>query len=267
MLALTNHLCSYMGLERPGEKSLKAFFESSDTNHDGVLSDREFPKFFESFLRYAFFMQHRRLVGTWRYRADANDSMNSEFSILLGKDYRLFWRSIRGTCPGAPQSQVLQGRHELNGVLELREGCLQADLKVCSKDLEKRSSEVFYGVVRLRFAEGTTEKVMANFKGDPQASCWGNDVIAKRRQTIEEERASRCTTPAVGAILRCMAEHGVSYRRSPEYMERTDNLLAHGDSVRVLERHLDTHWVRVSGGWLPVVDQRGVQLLEVEAEC
>jgi hypothetical protein len=269
VLALTNHLCSYMGLERPGEKSLKAFFEASDTNHDGVLTDREFPKFFEAFLRYAFFMQHRRLVGTWRYRADPNESLNSEFSIQLGKDYRLYWRSVRGTCPGAPQSQVLQGRQEMNGILELREGFLQADLKVCSRDgrdSEKRSSEVFFGVVRLRFAEGTTEKVLANFKSDPQAASWGNDVTAKRRQTIEEEKVSRCTTPAVGAILRCNAEHGVSYRRSPEYPERTDNVLAQGDTVRVLERHLDTPWVRVSCGWLPVVDQRGVPLLEIEAD-
>jgi len=152
--------------------------------------------------------------------------------------------------------------------LELRDGCLQADLKAGYRDSEKRSAlrdESFFGIVRLRFAEGTTEKVIANFKSDAQAD-WGNDVTAKRRQTIEEERAARCSTPTVGGILRCTAPNGVAYRRSPEFLERTDVMLPKGDSVRIMERHLDTHWVRVAGGWLPTVDPRGVKLFEVEAE-
>jgi len=62
ILALVNALYSSFGLEVPREGSLKAFFDSTDDNHDGVLSEKEFNKFFEMFLRYAFFdvVQHER---------------------------------------------------------------------------------------------------------------------------------------------------------------------------------------------------------------
>merc|ERR1719230_611473 len=43
------------GLQVPAEGALKAFFYATDENQDGVLSEREFRKFFEMFLRYAFF--------------------------------------------------------------------------------------------------------------------------------------------------------------------------------------------------------------------
>jgi len=266
VLGLTNSLCNYMGVPQPSEKSLQAFFESSDNNQDGVLSEAEFLKFFESFLRYAFFMQHRRLVGTWKCKADPNDSSTRcEFTITLGKgDYRLYYRSVRGGCPGTPKAQVVQGRFEVHGELELRDGCLQASLKAGVRDPDKRGSlrdESFYGIVRLHFAEGNTEKVITNFKTDPNGG-WGNDVTAKRRQTLEEEKASRCSTPTVGVILRCIAPNGVAYRRSPEVLDRTDVLVREGDTVRIVERHLDTHWVRSAQGWLPTVDPRGVQLFD-----
>jgi hypothetical protein len=264
VLRLTNSLCSYMGVEKPGEKSLQTFFEGSDSNRDGVLTEREFPKFLESFLRYAFFMQHRRLVGTWKYKG-SSDSPSCDFTILLGKgDYRLYYRSVCGGS-GTPKAQ---GRQEVHGMLELREGCLQADLKAGTRDSEKRGAlinESFYGTVRICFAEGTTEKVITNFRSDPQAG-WGNDVIARRRQTIEEERVSRCSTPTVGCILRCIAPNGVAYRRSPEFLERTDILVSQGDTVRIMERHLDTHWIRVAGGWLPTVDPRGAKLFDETIE-
>jgi hypothetical protein len=271
VLGLINNLCAYMGIEPPAEKNLQAFFEGSDANHDGVLTEREFPKFFESFLRYAFFMQHRRLVGSWRYKSDSNGLSplaDSEFTIMLGKDYRLHFRSVRGACPGAMKAQAPQGagRPEVHGTLELREGWLQADLKIGFRDLEKRGAwthDTCLGVLRLCFAEGTTEKVITNFKADAQAS-WGNDVIAKRQRSIEEERTSRGNTPtAAGTLLKCIAAQPVAYRRSPEYLERTDAVLQPGETVRILERHLDTHWIRVAGGWLPTVDPRGAKLFEV----
>jgi len=281
VLALTNHLCSFMGLEPPGEKSLQAFFDASDANKDGVLTEREFPKFFESFLRYAFFMQHRTLVGTWRYRSAGNSSPSSEFTILLGKDYRLYYRSARGHG-GTPTAQVQQGRQEVHGTLELKEGYLQADLKIGNRDDGKKGShltnERSYGVVRLLFIEGTTEKVITNFKLDADCGGWGNDITAKRRQTLEEERASRCSTPPIGAVLRCIAPNGCAYRRSPEFLlaqDETVNLMTHrdtevslakDDTVKVIERHSNTNWVRVAGGWLPICDPRGVKLFDVELE-
>jgi len=201
VLQLTNNLCSYMGIEEPTEKNLQAFFEESDANHDGVLAEREFPKFFESFLRYAFFMQHRRLVGTWRIRSsDPSDSSSTEFTILVGKDYRLYYRSGRGGCPWTPKVQVSQGRQEAYGTLELHEGYLQCGLKLGVRDSEKRflSPESFVGGVRLRSAEGTVhercggimDKVIINFRRDPEAA-WGNDIKAVRKQQMQEEDGTK----------------------------------------------------------------------------
>lgn len=197
VLGLTNQLCKYMGVEQPGERSLQAFFEGSDANHDGVLTEREFPKFFESFLRYAFFMQHRRLVGTWRIRSSsgASDSSSSEFSILSGKDYRLYYRSARGGSSLIPQMQmqVSPSRQEVAGTLEINEGYLQADLKVSVREAEKRNPlgghDNRVGGVRLYCPEGQTDKVIVNFRRDPEA-LWGNDITAVRKQghDFEEDR-------------------------------------------------------------------------------
>jgi hypothetical protein len=280
VVALVKELCGHLGVEPPFEKTMQAFFEGSHASQNGVLTEREFPKFFESLLRYAFFMQHRTLVGTWRYKSDPNSVTalgDGEFNISLGKDYRLHYRSSRCRCPGATAvlEQALHGlqglgRPEVHGVLELCDGWLQSDVKVGIRDPNRRghwTSEKSLGVLRIRFMDGTTEKVIANFRAEPQAS-WGNDIVARRHKNIEEERTSRCSTPTtVGGVLRCIAPGGVAYRRSPEFLERTDLLLQEGETVRILERHLDTHWVRTTGGWLPTVDPRGVKLFDLLPFC
>lgn len=278
VVLLVQELCGHLGVEPPCQKTMQAFFEGSHASQNGVLTERDFPKFFESLLRYAFFMQHRSLVGTWRYKSDPNSATvlgDGEFTIALGKDYRLHYRSTRCQCPGSALEQAAHGlqglgRPEVHGFLELCDGWLQADLKVGIRDPNRRghwTSEKFLGVLRIRFMDGTTEKVITNFRTDAQAN-WGNDIAAKRHKSIEEERTSRCGTPtAVGGVLKCIAPQGVAYRRSPEFLERTDVLLLEGESVRILERHLDTHWVRTAGGWLPTVDPRGVKLLELLPFC
>lgn len=55
VLALTNELYDTFGLDIPKEGSLRSFFDTTDANHDGVLSEGEFAKFLECFLRHAFF--------------------------------------------------------------------------------------------------------------------------------------------------------------------------------------------------------------------
>lgn len=57
---LTTALYEEFGLQVPPEGTLRAFFYATDENQDGVLSEREFRKFFEMFLRYAFF-DHTKL--------------------------------------------------------------------------------------------------------------------------------------------------------------------------------------------------------------
>jgi len=51
---LTSAIYESFGLSMPKEKSVRAFFDANDANHDGVLSEKEFRKFFERFLRYTF---------------------------------------------------------------------------------------------------------------------------------------------------------------------------------------------------------------------
>ncbi|CAL1164456.1 unnamed protein product [Cladocopium goreaui] len=55
VLPLVNTLYESFGLQPPREGNLRSFFDATDLNKDGVLSEREFKKFFECFLRYAFF--------------------------------------------------------------------------------------------------------------------------------------------------------------------------------------------------------------------
>ncbi|CAE7239032.1 unnamed protein product [Symbiodinium natans] len=55
VLPLVNSLYESFGLQPPREGNLRSFFDATDLNKDGVLSEREFKKFFECFLRYAFF--------------------------------------------------------------------------------------------------------------------------------------------------------------------------------------------------------------------
>mmetsp|Transcript_10244 Transcript_10244/g.16708 ORF Transcript_10244/g.16708 Transcript_10244/m.16708 type:complete len:397 (+) Transcript_10244:51-1241(+) len=63
---LTTALYDEFGLEVPPEGTLRAFFYATDENQDGVLSEREFRKFFEMFLRYSFFdhLKLREVVKT-----------------------------------------------------------------------------------------------------------------------------------------------------------------------------------------------------------
>ncbi|CAE7687111.1 unnamed protein product [Symbiodinium pilosum] len=55
VLPLVNSLYDSFGLQPPREGNLRSFFDASDLNKDGVLSEKEFNRFFECFLRYAFF--------------------------------------------------------------------------------------------------------------------------------------------------------------------------------------------------------------------
>eukprot|EP00405_Crypthecodinium_cohnii_P055408 CAMPEP_0206614040 /NCGR_PEP_ID=MMETSP0325_2-20121206/57107_1 /ASSEMBLY_ACC=CAM_ASM_000347 /TAXON_ID=2866 /ORGANISM="Crypthecodinium cohnii, Strain Seligo" /LENGTH=523 /DNA_ID=CAMNT_0054134365 /DNA_START=105 /DNA_END=1672 /DNA_ORIENTATION=+ len=55
IVLLVNSLYDNFGLPLPREGALHAFFNATDMNHDGVLSEQEFRTFFECFLRYAFF--------------------------------------------------------------------------------------------------------------------------------------------------------------------------------------------------------------------
>jgi len=264
VLALTEELCQVMGLPAPSEGRLKTFFESSDANHDGVLSEKEFTKFYEAFLRYAFYHEHRRLIGVWRFKVDGSHSHSAELSIAQSKDWRIQLKS-KGGCPGAPKLQCAEGKVEVSGNLELVSGWLVAEVKFTVRDAEKRTvSKAPFGFIRIQFAD-STDVVIANFKSNPDGE-WGRDCVLRRQKTIEEERVKRAGTPKIGISLKCNCPQGINFRRSPEFCDRTENIVAAGQVVRVLETHMDTHWVRVCDGWLPTVDAEGRRLFETVDE-
>ncbi|CAK0875791.1 unnamed protein product [Prorocentrum cordatum] len=55
VVELTSSLYRGFGLDPPSLGSVQAFIHAMDANNDGVLDEREFRRFFEIFLRYAFF--------------------------------------------------------------------------------------------------------------------------------------------------------------------------------------------------------------------
>jgi len=95
IVQLVNALYDDFGLQRPREGSLKAFFDATDDNHDGVLSEKEFKRFFEMFLRYAFFdvMNHKQMEA----EATTSGSPKSDPSSghRAGKEHRVGVRADR----------------------------------------------------------------------------------------------------------------------------------------------------------------------------
>lgn len=70
----------------------------------------------------------------------------------------------------------------------------------------------------------------------------------------------------MGTYLRCIAPHEVAVRADPKFSSRVLGKVQSGDSVYVLEEHGNMQWIREAGGWLPIVDPRGVKLFEIEPE-
>jgi len=120
ILNLSIDLCQTMGLDMPNEMHLKSFFDGSDDNKDGVLTQKEFIKFFEAFLRFAFFEQHRKMVGKWKYpviSADLVAPRTAEFEIVQSEHFKLYFKASKGGCPGGP----LPDRLKVSAALDLQD--------------------------------------------------------------------------------------------------------------------------------------------------
>jgi len=53
LVALTANLCEFLGLDQPEEGKLQTLFDCCDKNYDEVLQEKEFVRFFETYLRSA----------------------------------------------------------------------------------------------------------------------------------------------------------------------------------------------------------------------
>eukprot|EP00746_Dinoflagellata_sp_MGD_P128153 gnl/MRDRNA2_/MRDRNA2_62566_c0_seq1.p1 gnl/MRDRNA2_/MRDRNA2_62566_c0~~gnl/MRDRNA2_/MRDRNA2_62566_c0_seq1.p1 ORF type:complete len:420 (+),score=80.72 gnl/MRDRNA2_/MRDRNA2_62566_c0_seq1:64-1260(+) len=78
--ACTTALYEKFGLDPPSEGSVKAFFHATDENGDGVLNEKEFKKFFECFLRYAFFdvVKLRQIIEKGQIWGTENNSQQQQ---------------------------------------------------------------------------------------------------------------------------------------------------------------------------------------------
>jgi len=195
VVSLVTSLSKKLGLEAPTEKCLRSFFfDTTDENKDGKLSEKEFTKFFESFLRYAFFMEHRRLVGNWHLRACC------EFRVVQTRDWRMQFRCLSGNVPGGsalPPGSTTE-LFEVAGTLELFEGWLQADLRqgVRSADRKLTDSEPC-GAIRLQLGDAAGDTIRCSFRSNPGIR-WGRDTLCQRDiggYSPSRRRSALCSRP------------------------------------------------------------------------
>lgn len=201
VVSLITSLSKKLGLEAPTEKCLRSFFfDTTDENKDGKLSEKEFTKFFESFLRYAFFMEHRRLVGNWSFQTGSDRALGGcAFRVVQTKDWRMQFRCLSGNVPGGISSPGSTTElFEVAGTLELLDGWLQADLKqgVRSADRKLTDSEPC-GTIRLQLSDATGDTIRCSFRSNPRTR-WGSDILCQRDivgPSPSQRRSTICSRP------------------------------------------------------------------------
>jgi len=225
---LTNQLYKSFGLQQPSEGALHGFFIINDENNDGVLSEHEFCKFFEMFLRYAYFdvVKLRELVAEGQARAERRKSQQLLPSVVASKERIEHCERSNG----GERTNRCERRHS-NLCSERSHSEPQDD-----QHREPRHARHRHSVDDSRLRHGHRAAERTGFV-----------------KSARLEAGAGTARPA----LNCIVTGGVCYRRSPDYSQHADNRVSHGEVVRVIE-----HWVRTSEGWLPLMDECGHALFE-----
>eukprot|EP00927_Polykrikos_kofoidii_P071948 TRINITY_DN68126_c0_g1_i1.p1 TRINITY_DN68126_c0_g1~~TRINITY_DN68126_c0_g1_i1.p1 ORF type:complete len:440 (-),score=74.29 TRINITY_DN68126_c0_g1_i1:141-1460(-) len=201
ILQLVNELYYSFGLQEPSENCLKAFFHATDENGDEVLNEREFRKFFEMFLRYAFFdvVKMKQIIEAGKMKmATVGDEKSSNQQI----------------GPSTTQAAVRSGRHER----EPREQQREARESGESREHRDRGS-------------GESRHIRQNKRED-------NDQNARHKDKAIAEGAGEGY--GSGTTLICTNANGISYRSSADFSERMASMVEHGQTVQVLEQWVRT---------------------------
>jgi len=269
--ALVNQIYEEFGLQLPSEGSLRAFFYATDENQDGVLSEREFRKFFEMFLRYAFFdhLKLRQMVEKGQAIEAKRNANGLKPGQKLQTDNDAEAGSSRGSSKSGSEKNQSKPSTPENLAEEVKPGKLisvpisvpevkrpgsgSGQRPASGRKLEKIQSAPT--LMPLKDVHGSKHRSPSNGGQErPHRS-------ERPERTQQKERQSRQHAAELAAgspqYLRCVGPNGVAFRRSPDYQDRRDVVLSHGSTVRVLE-----HWVRTPDGWLPLVDPQGQTLLE-----
>jgi len=246
---LVNTLYEEFGLQVPSEGSLKAFFYATDENQDGVLSEREFRKFFEMFLRYAFF-DHLKL----RQMVEKGQAIQQHRESLVSVDGAAVRKMATEVRDDADTSSPLDSRASSASTGSKPNKAPTPDETTQAPPVQKVSSKSLLAPIDQPKASGAR-------KSPPSGQDKHHDRNHHRERRQEKERdrvaVQDNAEASFGPAYRCLAPHGVAYRASPAFQDRTDVAVSKGETVRVLE-----HWVRTPDGWLPVLDPQGQSLFE-----
>merc|ERR1719272_1947514 len=217
--ALTNGLYDEFGLQPPSEGSLKAFFLATDENQDGVLSEREFRKFFEMFLRYAFF-DHLKL------RAMVEKGQAIELQRASSGTIPAFSKSVDG-APKAPTIPEESSDCADTSTPPLSRGSsAPSESEGCKSNKEHPPQPPVVLAVQKSASEATlpsAEKTKASDRRRPASGKDGKDKDQERshrrehrshRQDKDKEREvpaqQESTGDSFGPTVRCLAPNGVA---------------------------------------------------------
>jgi len=198
--ALTNGLYDEFGLQPPSEGSLKAFFLATDENQDGVLSEREFRKFFEMFLRYAFFdhLKLRQMVEKGKAIEESGyPQMSEEREVDASPQDSRASSASEGTKPSKTEEQeapAVQQSHSNEASVQPKAG--------------RRSSPP---------AEDKKERSHRHRSDRPPPDSEGS-----------------------GMVMHCLAPNGAAFRNSADFNDRKDIVCGKGQTVQVLEHWVRT---------------------------
>jgi hypothetical protein len=278
--ALTMSVYEEFGLPIPSEGSLRAFFVANDINHDGVLSEREFRKFFEMFLRYAFFepMKLRQVVEKGM-AIDASRGGNKVSNKVSISEASTEISSGASTSRGTHESSKDQRSEDHP---KISSGLLDICKQEIGQHMERRTpiaghlkSPSRQHKLSTPKAEQLASSPSHNSHGARRTPQGGQDKHhRKSRQKDQEHEHSMHQTTSLPNLhqsqslpnvsegkLRCLAPQGVAFRATPAFKDKLQSAVGKGESVRILE-----HWVRTPEGWLPMTDPQGHGLFEKQHE-
>lgn len=238
---LVQNLYEEFGLQLPAEGALKAFFFATDENQDGVLSEREFRKFFEMFLRYAFF-DHLKL----RQMVEKGQAIEQQRASLKAGDVPLRIAEVR--VDDAETTSPQDSRAS-----SASDGSKPDKVKTAMPDEAMPKSQSKLAPIEQPKPAGRRSPPSGQERHERSERSHQREQRNKERERVPPPEAS----DQGGIAMRCLAPHGVAYRGSADFQDRTDSACRSGQTVQVLE-----HWIRTPEGWLPVMDQQGQNLFE-----
>lgn len=273
ILELTSALYKGFGLPVPSQGSVQAFIYAMDENHDGVLDEKEFQRFFEVFLRYAFFdvMKLRDIVK--RGLACQSAPQQEAPSSRLAEPSHV----ITMTSPGGRTKQVGNSRPNSSPRTEASEetadNCRVEDWHLpgvspsnhrrkCSRSgsrtvSPRRDVSVHFdtGDSHRKPAFGQSARKKASLLRPEDDRPPGR---SSNRALGSQSPDRRRTREGVQPAFRCVAPGGVALRELPEGGppreddEEGELQVPPGAVVQALEV-----WIRTKDGWLPVMDKGG----------